>query len=363
MKTALLLLLSLLPAALAQQAAPPALAPSGLLSDANARQLYARTVQLMESGGFALPELARAGAPLIENIRQTIESLEFLGWRNPTLHYKVLTNLRAFLLISDAVPKPIPFPEASRAQLAELRNHQATIEVYFQALIEQLQLQLREPDRDNLRRYAEANSQLPPPAANKARVVFYGDSITDSWRLNEYFPGRDFVNRGISGQITSQMLARFQSDVVALKPAAVLILAGTNDIARGVSPSTIQANFTMMADLADHHGIKLAIASILPVSDYHKDRNPSFERTRQRPPQAINEMNAWLKRFCDQRGYPFVNYFDAMKNAEGLLTIDLADDGLHPNAKGYTIMAPLALAGLEEALNPPKPERRRRRLF
>jgi lysophospholipase L1-like esterase len=356
-------LLLLTAAALAQQAAPPALAPTGLLSDKEARELYTRTVQLMEAGGFALPELARAGAPLIENIRQTVESLEFLGWRNPTLHYKVLTNLRAFLLVSDAVPKPVPFPEASRAQLAELRSNQATVEVYFQALVEQLQRQLREPDRDNLRRYAEANAQLPPPAAGQPRVVFYGDSITDGWRLNEYFPGRDFVNRGISGQITSQMLGRFQADVVTLKPAALIILAGTNDIARGVPPSTIQANFTMMADLADHHGIKIAIASILPVSDYHKDRNPSFERTRQRPPQVINEMNAWLKSFCQRRGYAYVDYFEAMKNAEGLLTTDLADDGLHPNAKGYRVMAPLALAGIEQALTPPKPEQRRRRLF
>lgn len=347
----------------AGQTAPPALAPAPLLPDAEARQLYTRTVQLMEAGGFAAPELARAGAPLIENMKQTMESLEFLGWRNPTLHYRMLSNVRAFLLLSDAVTKPVPFPEASRRQLSELRENQLTLEVYFQALVEQLQRQLREPDRDNLGRYAEANQTLAAPGKQMARVVFYGDSITDGWRLNEYFPGRDFVNRGISGQITSQMLGRFQSDVVALKPAAVLMLAGTNDIARGVAPGTIQANFTMMADLADHHGIKMAIATILPVSDYHKDKNPGWERTRQRPPQAIAEMNAWLKAFCERRGYPLVNYFDAMKNAEGLLTIDLADDGLHPNAKGYRVMAPLAVAGIEAALNPPKPERRRRRLF
>lgn len=350
-------------AAAAGAQAPPAIAPAPLLPDREARELYTRTIQLMEAGGFAVPELARAGAPLIENVKQTLESLEFLGWRNPTLHFKMLTNVRAFLLISDAVSKPVPFPEASRRQLAELRDNQLLLEVYFQALVEQLQRQLRDPDRDNLRRYAEANQTLPAPAKEKPRVVFYGDSITDGWRLNEYFPDRDFVNRGISGQITGQMLGRFQSDVVALKPAAALILAGTNDIARGVSPASIQANFMMMGDLADHHGIKMAIATILPVSDYHKDKNPANERTRQRPPQAINDMNAWLKRFCEERGYALVNYFDAMKNAEGLLTIDLADDGLHPNAKGYRVMAPLALAGIEEALKPRQPERRRRRLF
>lgn len=355
----LIVLATLTPA----QVAPPASAPGGLLPDAQARTLYLRNLQLMEAGGFAIPELARAGGPLIENIRQTMESLDFLGWRNPTLHYRILANLRAFLLIADAVPKPMPYPEASRAQIAELRNNMATVEVYFQALVEQIQQQLRDPDRDNLRRYAEANRKLPAPAASQPRVVFYGDSITDGWRLNEYFPDRDFVNRGISGQITGQMLGRFQADVIALKPAAVLILAGTNDIARGVAPSTIQANFQMMGDLANQHNIRVVIATILPVSDYHKDKNPAWERTRQRPPHAINEMNAWLKKFCEERGYTLVDYFDAMKNAEGLLTIDLADDGLHPNAKGYRVMAPLALAGIESALNPPKPDRRRRRLF
>lgn len=356
---ALLMIAALAPA----QTAPPASAAGALLPDQDARALYTRTIQLMEAGGFAIPELARAGAPLIENIKQTMESLGFLGWRNPTLHYRVLANVRAFLLIADAVPKPVPFPETSRTQLAELRHNMVTVEVYFQALVEQVQQQLREPDRDNLRRYAEANAKLPPPSPKQPRVVFYGDSITDGWRLNEYFPNRDFVNRGISGQITGQMLGRFQADVAALKPAAMLILAGTNDIARGVPPAAIQANFMMMGDLADHHNIRVAIATILPVSDYHKDKNPSWERTRQRPPQAIDQMNAWLKQFCQERGYTLVDYFDAMKNAEGLLTIDLADDGLHPNAKGYRVMAPLALAGIETALNPPKPERRRRRLF
>lgn len=359
----IMIALPLLAVVASAQTAPPASAPGALMPDQQARALYTRTIQLMEAGGFAIPELARAGAPLIENIKQTMESLDFLGWRNPTLHYRVLTNVRAFLLIADAVPKPVPFPEASRTQLAELRNNVVTVEVYFQALVEQVQQQLREPDRDNLRRYAEANAKLPPPSPKQPRVVFYGDSITDGWRLNEYFPDRDFVNRGISGQITGQMLGRFQTDVVALKPAAVLILAGTNDIARGVPPAAIQANFMMMGDLADHHNIRVAIATILPVSDYHKDKNPLWERTRQRPPQVIGQMNDWLKRFCEERGYTLVNYFEAMKNAEGLLTVDLADDGLHPNAKGYRVMAPLALAGIESALNPPKPERRRRRLF
>lgn len=342
---------------------PPATGGAALLGEKQSRELYQRTMQLMESGGFAIPELARAGAPLIENMKQTLESLQFLGWQNPTLHYRMLTNLRAFLLISDAVPKPVPFPEASRKQLSELRDHFATVEVYFQALVEDVQRRLREPDRDQLRRYAEQNTRLGPPAPKQPRVVFLGDSITDGWRLNEYFPDNDVVNRGISGQITSQMLARFQQDVIALKPAAVLVLAGTNDIARGVALSTIQSNLTSMADLADLHKIKLILATVLPVSDYHKGVNPRFEMTRTRPPAVINELNAWIRAFCEKRGYVLVNYHDAMKNHEGQLQADLADDGLHPNAKGYRVMAPLALEGIEKALNPPQPERRRRRLF
>lgn len=359
---ALMAALLAVPVLMAQQA-PPATAGAKMPPQQVAREMYSRTIQLMESGGFAIPDLARAGQPLIENIKQTIESLEFLGWQNPTLHYRALTNLRAFLLISDAVPKPVPYPESSRKQLAELRDNLAQLEVYFQGLVEQLQRDLRSPDRDNVGRYAEQNTRVAPPAANKPRVVFLGDSITDSWRLNEYFPQHDFINRGISGQITSQMLARFLPDVAALKPEAVLILAGTNDIARGVSTKTIQLNLTAIADLADKHGIKPVFSTILPVSDYHKGVNPSYERTKLRPPAVINEMNGWLKTFCQQRGYVLVNYFDAMKSAEGQLQVDLGEDGLHPNAKGYRVMAPLALGGIEQALTPVKPEKKRRRLF
>lgn len=346
----------------AQQGAP-ATSGARLLTEKESRELYTRTLQLMESGGFAIPDLARAGTPLIENIRQTIESLQFLGWQNPTLHYRVLTNLRAFLLVSDAVPKPVPFPEQSRRQLAELRDNLAQIEAYFQGQVEEVQRQLRSPDRDQVQRYAEANSTTPPPAAGKPRVVFLGDSITDAWRLNEYFPGRDFINRGISGQITSQMLARMMPDVIALKPEAVIILAGTNDIARGVPVKTIQNNLEAIADLAVQHKIKPVFATVLPVSDYHKGVNPSFERTRMRPAGVINELNGWIKALCARRGFVMANYADAIKNSEGMLPADMAEDGLHPNAKGYRVMAPVALAAIEQTLNPPQPEKRKRRLF
>lgn len=333
-----------------------------VVNDAQAKSLYQRSLQLMESSGFAMPELARAGAPLMENMRQTMESLDFLGYRSAQLHYRMIANLRAFLLVSDAVPKPVPFPEATRRQLAELRDNLASFEVYFQSQVEQLQRSLRDPDRDNFRRYAESNSTTPVHKPGQMRIVFFGDSITDSWRLNEYFPNQDFINRGISGQVTSQMLARFLPDVTANKPDAVLILAGTNDIARGTAPATIQSNLTAIADLADSYKIKPIFASILPVSDYHKGANPSYERTPMRPPAVIQAMNNWLRDFCVRRNYVYLDYFTSLADQAGHLKADYADDGLHPNPTGYRAMAPLALAAIEKAVHP-QPEKRKRRLF
>ncbi len=347
----------------AQQPQPaPLVAP---LSDQQALALYDRCLQLMEASGVASAELGRASMPLADTMRQSVESLKFLGMRNPQHHYRYMMNLRAFLLLSDSLPRPATFPEMAKQQLNELRDSLIRIELYYLRQIEQLQNDLRSPDRDNLRRYGDANTQVPAPAAKNARIVFYGDSITDGWRLNEYFPGRDFFNRGISGQITGQMLGRFYADVIALKPAAFLLLAGTNDIARGVDPAAIQNNITMMCDLADAHKIKVILAGILPVSDHHKNTNPSYERTRQRPIPAILEMNKWLLAFCEKRGYTYLNYYPAMSGADGQLAPNLADDGLHPNPTGYRIMAPLALAAIERALAPPSPQPapRKRRLF
>lgn len=352
----------MLAAALAVIAPASAQQTNAVLNDAQAKALYQRSLQLMESSGFAMPELARAGAPLMENMRQTMESLDFLGYRSAQLHYKMIANLRAFLMVSDAVPKPVPFPEAARRQLAELRENLASFEVYFQSQVEQLQRSLRDPDRDNFRRYAEANTTTPARKAGQPRIVFYGDSITDGWRLNEYFPNQDFINRGISGQITSQMLARFLPDVAAHKPDAVLILAGTNDIARGTAPSTIQSNLTAIAELAEVHKIKPIFASILPVSDYHKGANPSYERTPMRPPAVIQAVNAWLRDFCARRNYVYLDYFTSLADQAGHLKADYADDGLHPNPSGYRAMAPLALAAIEKAVHP-QPDKKKRRLF
>jgi lysophospholipase L1-like esterase len=339
------------------QEAPKALTDQTVLAQ------YDRVLQLIEAGGVASPELGRAGVPLAENMRMAKESLQFLGVRNPELHYRFMANLKAYLLVADAVPKPANFPAMAKQQLAELRDGLLLIEAYFLKQVGQLQADLRSPDRDNLKRYKEANAALGKADAKNPRVVFLGDSITDFWRLNEYFPGRDFVNRGISGQITGQMLGRFQADVVNLQPRAVLILAGTNDIARGVDPASIQNNLTMMFDLADAHKIKVIAASILPVSDHHKMANPSYERTKQRPLWAIQEMNKWLQAQCEQRGYVYLNYYPALAAADGQLAPNLSDDGLHPNPQGYRLMAPLALEAIEKSLNPSKPAARKRRLF
>ena len=164
--------------------------------------------------------------------------------------YALMMNVRAYLALADAVPKPFPFPEAARQQFAEVRDDSTRLDSHFRALLDSKDAQLTQPDRDNLARYAEANRKLGAPQPGKPRVVFLGDSITDLWRLNEYFPDRDFVNRGISGQIACQMLGRMKADVIDLHPAAVVILAGTNDLARGIPLTAIEDNYVMMADLA-----------------------------------------------------------------------------------------------------------------
>lgn len=338
--------------------------PNALLPNRDALALYRRVAQLVESTTIAIPGLARAAAPLAENVRQSLANLEATSLQNSGLTYAFLANTRAYLALADSVPKPYPFPEQGRKQFAELRESVDRIESHFRALLEQKEGQLRSPDRDNLSRYAETNERLGSPAANQGRVVFLGDSITDAWRLNEYFTGRDFVNRGISGQITGEMLGRMKADVIDLKPQAILVLAGTNDIARGVPLRTIENNLVMIADLAEFHKIKPLFASVLPISDYHKSENPQNERSKQRPPSAIRELNRWLADFCEQRGFPYVDYFSAMVDASGFLPADLADDGLHPNSKGYRVMSGIALEAIDKAVKrvaAPAPAKKRRR--
>ena len=212
-------------------------------------------------------------------------------------------------------------------------------------------------DWPNLGRYREANLELPPPSPDKPRVVFMGDSITDNWNnpgFGGFFPGRGYINRGISGQTTPQMLLRFRADVLAPKPSVVVLLAGTNDIAGNtgtMSLEMIQDNFATMAELARAHGVKVVFASIMPVSDYSKDASgAAVVQTRRRPPEKIAALNVWLKDYAQREGHVYLDYFPVLADEQGLLKADLSDDGLHPNAKGYALIAPLAEQAIAAAL-------------
>jgi lysophospholipase L1-like esterase len=326
-------------------------APSALLGSAEVNTLCVRSAQLMEAGGVAAPDLGRAAAPVIENVKQACTQLKLRSnGGSPT--YAFMMNVRAYLELADAIPKPYPFPEAARQQLAEVRDISTRLDAHFRALLDNKDQQLVAPDRDNLERYADANRKLGSPQPGKPRVVFLGDSITDLWRLNEYFPDRDFVNRGISGQIAGQMLGRMKADVIDLHPAAVVILAGTNDLARGIPLTAIEDDYLMLADLAAAAKIKVIFASVLPVGDAHKDTDPSNERTPSHPPVFIKALNDWMASFCSQRGYTYLNYYSALIDNQGQLGADLSDDGLHPNPKGYRLMAPLLTAAVSKALGP-----------
>ena len=335
---------------------------AALLDSTQVNALCLRTTQLMEAGGFAVADLSRAAAPVIENVKQACTQLRLHADSAPAT-YALILNVRAYLALSVAVPKPYPFPEAARQQFAEVRDDSTRLDSHFRALLGSKEAQLTAPDRDNLARYADANRKLSAPQPGKPRVVFLGDSITDQWRLNEYFPDRDFVNRGISGQIASQMLGRMKTDVTDLHPAAVAILAGTNDLARGIPLTAIEDDYVMLADLATAAKVKVIFASLLPVSDYHKDADPSYERTPTHPPMYIKALNDWLKAFCAQRAYVYLDFYPALVDTQGQLAADVSDDGLHPNSKGYRVMAPLLLAAVNKAVvapaqpppAPPKP--------
>ena len=205
-------------------------------------------------------------------------------------------------------------------------------------------------DYGQLARYRDADSQLRPPAAGDNRVVFFGDSITDSWKLDDSFPGKQYINRGIGGQTTPQMLVRYRRDVVDLQPKVVVILAGTNDIAGNTGPmrnEDIEANFASFAELARVHNIRVVYSSILPVHNY-TDRAKDFFA--QRPQARILALNEWLKDYCAKNKIVYLDYFSALVDDKGMLKKDLADDGLHPNTAGFKVMAPLAEAAIEKAL-------------
>jgi lysophospholipase L1-like esterase len=203
-------------------------------------------------------------------------------------------------------------------------------------------------DWANLARFRDADKKLPPPVKNENRVVFLGNSITENWQqyFATMFPGKPYINRGISGQTTPQMLVRFRQDVVALEPAVVVILGGTNDIAGNTGPSTlemIEDNLASMAELARAKGIKVVLASVLPVQDY--PWKPGLE-----PAPKIIALNGWMKRYAAQHGAIYVDFHSAMADAQGGMRSGLSSDGVHPNESGYRIMAPLVEQAIDQAL-------------
>jgi len=329
----------------AAPAAPGSWSISALLEN------YERSTQLMESTAILVPNLARAGEPLVETARQAVANLNGNGQhRNLVFVHRLVTNLRTYIQLLDALEKPYPMPDAAARQIAELRDLALQFEALQVTMMEASERSLRGSDRDNLGRYREANQKLPRPNPKSPRVVFLGDSITDGWRLEEYFPGNDFVNRGISGQTAGQMLGRFKQDVVDLSPAAVVILAGTNDIAKKVPQEIIEDQLMMMFDLADKHRIKVILCTLLPVSDYAKGRGIRFVQTERRPPARITLLNDWLKVAARNRRYRLVDYHLVMADDNGFLKQDASDDGLHPNATGYRTMSTYILSAIRDVM-------------
>ena len=242
------------------------------------------------------------------------------------------------------------------AKLEQMRFREA------QNNLNEAQKKLAEADKRltdwaELNRYAEANKRLALSAPDENRVVFIGDSITDIWDENGFggfFPGKPYVNRGIGGQTTPQMLLRFRADVITLKPKVVVILAGTNDISGNTGPMTLEQtgdNIASMAELATANGIKVVLSSVIPVSDtVRKSDGAYYVQTKSRPPAKIVAMNEWLKDYAARNGYTYLDYYSAMVDDRGFVKDGITFDGLHPKKEGYAIMNPLAEAAVQKAL-------------
>jgi lysophospholipase L1-like esterase len=241
------------------------------------------------------------------------------------------------LLVGACAPAQQPTPSIPSTASPDLDQYRASrIAIYTD-------------DFGELKRYREANATLVPPTPKENRVVFLGDSITDYWKLADYFPGKPYINRGIDGETTPQMLVRFQQDVIDLHPKVLIVLAGTNDIAGVTGPARnedIEANYTSMAELARAHHIRVVFASLLPAHNYTPESKESFAL---RPRERILALNTWLKNYCAKNGLVYLDYFSALVDSKDMLRRDLSDDGLHPNPAGYKIMATLAGKAIAKA--------------
>jgi lysophospholipase L1-like esterase len=250
-------------------------------------------------------------------------------------------NKSIFALLGAALLTPALAPAQLVDQYAPPRAN-CCLPAAAKSLADQLQ------DWNQLGRYYADNQRLMQMPSEEGRVVFLGDSITDGWKLAQSFPAKPYVNRGISGQTTPQMLVRVFPDVIALKPAALIVLAGTNDIAGNTGPATltqIQQNFQAITELAQGHGIKVILCALTPVSDY-----TTRKQTVQRPPADILKLNAWLRDYAAKVNAVFADYYQATVDGAGMLKEGFSNDGLHPNEKGYALMAPVAEAAIAKAL-------------
>lgn len=246
-----------------------------------------------------------------------------------------------------------PVLPTSERQIAPLSTDSARIHAARLAALESLA-----NDWANLGKYAAANHDISDPLEGEGRVVFIGNSITESWgpHFATMFPGKPYINRGISGQTTPQLLVRFRQDVIALRPKVVVILAGTNDIAGNTGPATlemIQGNLNSMVELARANGIRVVLASVLPAHEYRW-------RPELRPAKTIVALNQWMKAYARDNGIVYLDFHSAMADDRLGLRSDLSTDGVHPNEAGYRIMAPLTIQAIEEASLPaarPKSDR------
>lgn len=203
-------------------------------------------------------------------------------------------------------------------------------------------------DWANIKKYEEANSKVQPPANNENRVVYMGDSITDFWIGNDsiFFAGKPYLDRGISGQTTGQMLVRFREDVINLKPSVVVILGGINDIAQNNGPSKLEdifGNIISMAELARANHLKVVLSSVLPA--IHFPWKPAID-----PAPQVKALNEMLKNYTRQNHMIYLDYFTAMADEKGGMQTGLSKDGIHPNLYGYKIMEPLAEQAINDAL-------------
>ena len=209
-------------------------------------------------------------------------------------------------------------------------------------------------DWPNLARYRMANDELKR-SGEAVPVVFLGDSITDRWDdegQGGFFPGKHYMDRGIGGQTTPQMLVRLRPDVLAHHPKVIVLLGGTNDIAGNTGPMSdedIEQNIAAIAELTAASGVKVVLAGILPISDYHQKPDQVSQVIR-RPMSRINAINAWIRKYVADHGFVFLDYAPGVADARGMLKAEFSEDDLHPNAQGYAMMAPLAEAAIAKAL-------------